>query len=178
MYVSDTEKLQKNNMDLPDPRPHFFNGIRYELSSLFYSHYDDDYVISDNYDISRNAELQLYFSVEFFSKSDAEEFQFQFEEGDSISYLDAVHDHYAVKRNASLEEASVSIKKSVPESVGFPGVMQTISGSTYSSLTPNTYMFATLEIENEYVVVQLIGKKDNMGYLYDDFIDILSSISL
>lgn len=175
-YISDLEKVQNNHMDLPEPRRHYFNGVQYELSKIFYNHYNDEYVISDVYDLSMNDEMNLYFSIESFDLIDAEEFQFEFE--DSLSLLDAVHDHYAIKRNASLEEATVSIKKNVPKSVGYPGVMQTISGSTYRGSTPNSYFFSTIELKDQIIVVQLIGRQENMGYLYDDFIDIISSISI
>lgn len=120
--------------------------------------------------------MNLYFSIERFSEMEAEGIRYRFD-NDEISLLDAVHDNYAIKRNASLEEATISIKKSVPESVGFPGVMQTISGENYSGLPANTYFMASLEINDDIYVVQLIGKEENMGYLYDDFIEIISSIS-
>lgn len=175
-YVSDLEKVQRNNMDLPKPTKHYFNGIRYELSSIFHGHYDNKYVVSDVHDLAMNDQLNLYFSIESFDQNDVEEFQFEFE--DSLSQLDAVHDHYAIKRNASLEEATVSIKKVVPKSVGYPGVMQVINGSTYRGSTPNSYFFATIDLKDQIIVVQLIGRQENMGYLYDDFIDIISSISI
>lgn len=176
LYQSDVQRVQKNHMDLPDPIRCYFNGIQYELSSMFHPHYDDSYVLGDLYEIRVNYGLHMYFSIESFSESEAEEIQFMFENGDEMTLLDAVHDHYAIKRNESLEEATVSIKKNVPKSVKYPGVMQVISGSTYSEAVPNSYFFATLEINDQIVVVQLIGKKENMGYMHDDFIDILSSI--
>lgn len=164
-------------MDLPDPIRHYFNGIEYQLSAIFNPHYHDEYVLSDLYEIRVNYNMHLYFSIESFSESEAEEMRFKFEEGDSMNLLDAVHDHYAIKRNSSLVEATVSIKKKVPKSVGYPGVMQTISGATYSGDVPNSYFFATMKVNNQFIVVQLIGKQENMGHLYDDFIDILSSIT-
>ncbi len=176
-YVSDLQRLQQNNMDLPDPVKYYFNGIQYKVSNMLLPHYNDDYVISDLYEIKMNTELNLYFSIESFSRSDAEGFRFNFEESGFITLLDAVHDNYAVKRNESLDEGKVNIKKNVPKSVGFPGVMQVISGSTYRNATPNSYFFATLELDDQFLVVQLIGKEENMGYLYDDFIEILNSIS-
>ena len=178
IYLSDLEKLQKNNMDFPDMQRFYFEDIHYRMSGLFYYSSFDDFVLADDYDIKINHELNLYFSVEHFSASDAESIRYQFDDEVEISLLDAVHDNYAIKRNASLEEATISIKKNVPKSVGFPGVIQTITGVNYEGIPANTYFFASLDIDGDIYVVQLIGKEENMGYLYDDFIDILSSITL
>lgn len=176
-YLSDIERLQNNGMDLPDPQQNMFGSVRYRLSNLFVPAYLNDYVLADEYDVRMNADLNLYFSIERFNLSEAESIRFKFEDSE-ISLMDAVHDHYAIKRNASLEDATVSIKKPVPEKVAFPGVMQTMSGATYTKAEANTYFFATLDLEDQIVVVQLIGKTENMGFLYDDFLDILASISV
>jgi len=165
-------------MDLPNPMKYYFNGVQYRLSTIFLPHYNDNYVISPMHDIKINPELNLHFSIESFSLNDAEGYRFSFGDSEDITLLDAVHDHYAIKRNESLAEAKVNIKKNVPKSVGFPGYIQVISGSVYRQNEPNSYFFATLELEDQFLVVQLIGKEENMGYLYDDFLEILSSISL
>jgi len=174
---TDLERIQKNNMDLPDNRRCLFGGIRYRLSELFLRSYNDDFVLANEYDVKVINELGLYFSIERYTEAEAIGIRYSFD-NDSISLLNAVHDNYAIKRNASLEEATVSIKKAVPETVGFDGVMQTISGKNYLGNPANTYFMASLDINNEIYVVQLIGKEENMGYLYDDFIEIISSISL
>lgn len=176
-YKTNLERIQENDMDFPDNRRYYFSGVRYRLSELFRRSYRDDFVLAEDYEVRWISDLNLYFSIERFSESEAMEIMYRFD-NDDIPLLDAVHDNYAIKRNASLEEATISIKKSVPESVGFPGVMQTIIGKNYQSQPANTYFLASLEIDGEIFVVQLIGKEENMGYLHDDFIDIISSIEL
>lgn len=176
-YRQPLEQVQANHMDLPNPVRYYFKGIRYEISELFGRYYDDDFVLSDRYDVKTIDALNLYFSIESFSNEDAEEYKFKFEDGETLDLLNAVHDHYAITRKKSLKKANVSVKKVVPKGIGYPGVVQVISGATYENSVPNSYFFATLEVDDEYIVVQLIGKAENMGYLYDDFIDILSSIS-
>ncbi|XOV67243.1 MAG: hypothetical protein ACFHU9_16630 [Fluviicola sp.] len=177
LYKTDLERIQENGMDFPDVRRFYFSGVRFRLSTLFLRSYYTEFVLADDYEVRAIDELNLYFSIERFSESEAEGIRYRFDGDDEISLLDAVHDNYAIKRNASLEEATISIKKAVPETVGFPGVMQTISGESYEGNPANTYFMASLDIDNEIYVVQLIGKEENMGYLYDDFIDIISSIS-
>jgi hypothetical protein len=173
-YKSAIEKIQENNMDLPDPVRLYYNGLNYDLSDLFYTTYYDEFVLSDDADIRVIGEINLYFSVEVFDEDDAERFQFGFD--GNPSKLDAVHDNYAIKRSESLEDPIVAIKKEAPKSVKHPGYIQVISGSEYSDEEPTSYFMSTLEIDGEYYVFQLIGKKENMGYLYDDFVDILSSV--
>lgn len=174
-FESDLEKLQNNKMDFPDLRTQYYEGINYKLSDLFYRIYYDEFVIQDDAVVRIIEELDLYFTVELFSEEDAIYAQNEFTE--EIDLLDAVHDMYAIKRINSLDQSSVSVKKEVPENVQFPGYIQVISGSTYKNNYPTTYFMATLKVEDEYYVFQMIGKKENMGYLHDDFIDIISSVS-
>ncbi len=102
----------------------------------------------------------------------------QFAFDDEISPIDAVHDNYILKREASLEDVETGIKKELPNSVKFPGYIQVVEGARSDYGEVSSYFTATLEIGNDYYVFQLIGKEGNMGYLYDDFIDILSSAQL
>lgn len=175
-YESDMKKIQNNNMDFPDLEKEYYNGITFQLSSLFDSDYDDDYVLTDNAETKIVYGIDVNFSVEVFQKQDAELIQYAFD-GD-IDLFNAVHDNYILKRQASLYEPSISIKKPTPKSVGYPGFIQVVSGSQYSydEEEGSSYFTATLDIDDEYYVFQLIGKRANMGYLYDDFIDILSSV--
>jgi hypothetical protein len=120
--------------------------------------------------------MDLHFSVEHFSPDEAEALVFGFK--DEVTKIDAVHDHYCMRRVESLVNPEVSIKKEVPKTVAYPGVTQVIHGGPYNGDLPSSYFMSTVEIDGEYYVFQMIGKKENMGYLYDDFIQILSSIEL
>ena len=161
-------------MDFPDLEKAYYNGIYYKISKLFSNDYNDNYVIQDNAKTKAIYSMDLNFSVEMFDEAEAELLQFGFEE--DISKIDAVHDNYVIRRANTLEEPSVSIKKETPNSVGFPGYIQVVEGTSSYYDEPASYFTATLEIDNEFYVFQLIGKKENMGYLYDDFIDLLSSV--
>lgn len=161
-------------MDFPDLEKAYYNGIYYKISKLFSNDYNDNYVIQDNAKTKAIYSMDLNFSVEMFDEAEAELLQFGFEE--DISKIDAVHDNYVIRRANTLEEPSVSIKKETPKSVGFHGYIQVVEGTSSYYDEPASYFTATLEIDNEFYVFQLIGKKENMGYLYDDFIDLLSSV--
>lgn len=172
--VNAKKKLFKNHMDLPDPIKTYHNGIHFMLSDLFETNYDSDFVLKDDATLKVNYDLDLNFSVETFSKLEAESFRFAF--SDETDLLNAVHDNYALRRQKSLHQHFSSIKKAVPKEVGFDGVIQTIEGEEFYQDGKLLYLMATIEIDNKYHVFQLIGKKENMGYLYDDFLDILNSI--
>lgn len=173
-YENAQKKLGKNNMDFPDPMKQYHDGIHYKISSLFEEGYEKDFVIKDDATIKVIYELGITFSVEAFDKNEAKAFQFAFT--DSVDLLNAVHDQYVVKRQNSLFHQFTSIKKPVDKSVGFNGITQTIQGETYENDKSSTYFMATVEVGDQYYVFQLIGLKENMGYLYDDFLDILNSI--
>lgn len=173
-YDSELKKLQKNKMDFPDLRKEYFNGVTFMLSEMFTSDYENNYTLSDNALTKVVYVLDLNLSVETFDEEDAEVIRYAFD-GD-IESLDAIHDNYIIQRQKSLYEQSTSIKKELPKSVKYPGYVQVVHGVTYSSDTPSSYFTATLDIDGEYYVFQMIGKRENMGYLYDDFIDILSSV--
>lgn len=173
-YEDAKKKLYKNHMDLPDPVIKNYHGIRFKMSNLFVDAYNKDYVLKDDALTKVIYDLDLNFSIEAFDENEANAFQFAFSENTDL--LNAVHDHYSFKRQNSLEEHFTSIKKSVPKTVGFNGVIQTIEGVNYVDDEKLLYLMSTIEIRNKYYVFQLIGKKENMGYLYDDFLNILNSI--
>jgi hypothetical protein len=173
-YNNNLKDLQKNNMDFPNLRKEYYNGIHFMLGEMFVNDYEDNYTLNDNALTKVVYELDVNFSTEVFNQSDAETIRYAFDT--DIESLDAVHDNYIIQRQKSLYEHSTSIKKELPKSVPFKGSIQVVHGGSYSTNTPSTYFIATVEIDNTFYVFQLIGKKDNMGYLYDDFIDLLSSI--
>ncbi len=173
-YENAQKKLEKNNMDLPDPIKQYHNGIHYKISNLFEDGYDKDFVLKDDASTKVIYDLALNFSVEAFDKKEAKAFQFAFT--DSVDLLNAVHDQYIIKRQNSLFNQFTSIKKPIDKSIGFKGIIQTIQGETYEFDKSSSYFMATVEIGNAYYVFQMIGLKENMGYLYDDFLSILNSI--
>lgn len=172
--VNAKKKLFENRMDLPDPVKTYHDGIHFMLSNLFETNYNSDFVLKDDATLKIIYDLELNFSVETFSKLEAESFRFAFSEQTDL--LNAVHDNYAIRRQKSLSKHFSSIKKAVSNEVGFNGVIQTIEGEEFYQDGKLLYLMATIEIDNAYHVFQLIGKKENMGYLYDDFLTILNSI--
>jgi hypothetical protein len=168
------KQLQDNKMDFPDLRSRRYSTINYQLSRLFDYDYSPSYTIQDNATAYVIYDLDVHFSVERFELDEAEMIQYAFD-GETTT-LDAVHDNYILRRKSSLDNAELGIKKALPKSIQFPGYIQIIEGERkyYDSIL--TYMTATIEVGNNFYVFQLIGKEENMGYLYDDFIDILSSV--
>lgn len=161
-------------MDFPNPEQDYYDGIRFKISKLFTEEYNDNFVVSDDALIKTVYGLDLHFSLEKFDADDADLIRFSFDE--EIASLDAIHDNYIIKREASLKSHTTSIKKELPENISYSGYIQVVDGKSNAYGTESSYFTATMEIEDNYYVFQLIGKKENMGYLYDDFIDILASV--
>ncbi|MFK7783693.1 MAG: hypothetical protein AB8B56_01185 [Crocinitomicaceae bacterium] len=175
-YQSALERIQENGMDFPDLQSKRYGSVKFQLSNLFSPDYGMDYTLLDNARGFVIYDMDVHFSVERFESDDVEMIQFSFD--DEIPAIDAVHDNYILKRESSLYNGDTGIKKELPNSVNFPGYVQVIEGATSSYLDNLSYFTATLNINGEFHVFQLIGKGENMGYLYDDFIDILSSVKL
>lgn len=173
-YKSPLELIQENNMDLPEPIVFYHKGLNFKLSNLFEKSSNRNMVIQNDAAVRIISQLSLYFTVESFSQSEADDYAYSF--NTEIDPLDAIHDVYSEKRLKTFDEYTISIKKAVPAPIKYPGYIQVLSGSQYENDLPTTYFMATIQVENKYFVFQLIGKEDNMGYLHDDFIEILSSI--
>lgn len=170
------KRLQENGMDFPDLRSQRYGSVKFQLSDLFDRDYGMDYTLQDNASGFVIYALDIHFSIERFASDEVDMIQFAFD--DEIPAIDAVHDNYILKREASLENGETGIKKEVPGSVNFPGYIQVVDGASNTYSDNLSYFTATLDIGGEYHVFQMIGKSENMGYLYDDFIDILSSVKL
>ena len=64
------------------------------------------------------------------------------------------------------------LKKELPKDVKLDGYIQTVHGTDYTYEDESSYFTATVMFEGQVYVFQMIGKKENMGYLYDDFEDL------
>jgi len=175
---SDLKRIQENNMDLPDLKPEYYKGIDFELSELFSKEFQNDHTLDGSSALCKHIRgIDTHFTIEVFNDYDVDDFMEEFTETEEkLDPLDAVHDYYVLKRYESLSNAASSIKKIVPKRVKQKGYVQVIDGSKYEFNDSSTYFTATLEVDGKYYVFQLIGLSENMGYLYDDFIDILASV--
>ena len=173
-YQPSLKKIRDNKMDFPQLEKRYYHGIHFKLSKLFRADFNPKYVIKNKAFTRRIDDLSVYFSIEAFSDKEAAKYQFGYT--DQIDKLNAIQDFYILKRENSLSEPITSIKKNTPKKVGFKGVIQTVEGSIYEDGITSNYLTATLKIDKKYYVFQLISNNENMGYLYDDFIDILISV--
>jgi hypothetical protein len=161
-------------MDLPSNEKRFYKGIEFELSSLFKTKRNPKYTLKTNSFAEYIPELNIYFSIELFSKKEGLKIKKEFTENTNI--LDAINDNYIYKREASLYNPYTSVKKPLPPKIKYKGFVQVIQGETNKGGIKSSYFTSTIQIKNKYYVIQLIGPKDNMGYFYDDFNDLLFSI--
>lgn len=172
-------RLEKNNMDFDSFENYYFEGVNYKLWDVFKPEFYREYTLSDVSERFSVENLNLYFSIEKFSLEQAQDILFSFNE--DIDLVDAVHQNYMNHRiDYSYEDIKISSKTAIPDSIGVNGFIQVIEdgeklprNESYGS----TYFIATFKKKNQYYVIQLIGPISNMGYLYDDFIDLVKSVS-
>ena len=172
-YQGNLSELQNNNMDFPEHRTVFYKGVKFDLATMFDADYNDGYTLTDDPMARIIYEMNINFSVELFDENWIEEIQYSFDE--EIDPLDAVHDYYITERMNSLQDPIPSAKKELPKDIKLDGI-QTIHGADYSYEDESSYFTATVLFDEQIFVFQMIGKKENMGYLYDDFEELLRSI--
>lgn len=172
---NDLKKLQKNNNDFPDLIKQSHDGVAFLLSSMFYDDYNTEYTVQDNATTFSIYELGIYFTVESFTEREVDVIKFAFEE--EIEDVKAIHDYYVFKRTESVYAPFVSEQNSLPKSMNLDGYIQVVEGKTYDYNESLDYFIATFKIDKKTYVMQLIGKSENMSYLYDDFLTILRSVN-
>jgi len=171
---SNLKKLQENDMNFPDLERINFEDISFLIPDFFENSGSERNTISEFSQTFTSYDLNLEFTAELFSQSSIDILKYT-----SDNYKDnlpTVHENHILIRKNSLNEFTTSIKKKIPAKIGRDGLIQVIHGNTYMEGEDTSYFIATLEIDGESYVFQLIGKRENMGYLYDDFITILASI--
>ncbi len=171
---SNSKKLEENNQNFPDLERFHFEDISFMKPEMFDKEYAENYILSEVSETFIAYDIYIHLSIELFDKDQLEIIQYA--QDNTQKDLDALHSHYINRRVNSLYDSNVSIRKEVPKSVGFKGYTQIVHGKSNSYDEPISYFIATIQVKNDFYVFQLIGKKDNMGYLYDDFINLLSSV--
>ena len=175
-YKSDIEKLQENDMNFPDLDRFQFEDISYLRPNFLENSFEKNNTISELSESYVSYGLDLKLHTELFSSSSIEILKYSSDlEDDNLNTL---HNYHVKMRERSLNEFSSSIKKKLPPKIGRQGYIQVIHGNTYNEGKDTSYFVATIEVDGKYYVFQLIGIRSNMGYLYDDFLNILSSIEL
>lgn len=168
------KQFRANHFDFFDLKRNYFEGIYLDLPTALISNYNTSHLYKNNGLSLSNHEMGVYFSVEKFTKSEAEGFRFPMDEG--ISHLDAVHIFYTEKRAKSLEYLARSIRTDLPQGSRFPGSMEVMYGRKYDGDADLKYMIATVEKGGSCYVIQLISNAEMSAYLLDDFNAIIKSI--
>ncbi len=166
--------LANNNMDFPNLKKTSFKGINFYLSTMFTNDSKANYIMKKNSLSKSIKDLDVYFSIEAFSEQEALKIQSNFNE--PIDALNAVNDQYILKREKSVYNPYLSIKKNIPKKNKYSGYIQAVQGSSTKESPTTSYFISTIKVNDQFYVFQLIGIQKNMGYLYDDFIDLLSSV--
>lgn len=177
--MQNAKKLRDNKMNFPEFYDEKFEGLTFDMPLMFEKSYMDNFVLSDVYDTYYVSDLDLYFAVEKFSTTDIEELSFI--HGDQTNKLELVHSFHIKKREKSLINYLSSTRKDFTKTIGIPTYIQVVNTNNdtsdeYSYYENQSYFTAAMEIGSNIYVFQMIGKEDNMRFLYDDFIRILKSV--
>lgn len=170
---SDLKRIQENNWDLPDLKDQSYHAIKFKLSDVFVESFRNSFAITrDDAMIREIKEIDVFFSVERFSNSQIDNLKTYFDS--SPSDHDAVHDYYLEERCENLKSHERSIKREI-KNLKYPTYIETIVSN--DSYRPISYFIASMQVGNECYVFQFIGSYECMGYLYDDFMDLLTSVN-
>jgi hypothetical protein len=167
-------QLFNNKMDLPETGSQTFGNITFKLSNLFEPYELKSFAYNQEALMLSIPALNLYFSVEQFKNESLNKFIDP--QLGNFSTLDNLHNTYVIYRQKSFDTFVSSIAKDLKISSPNKAIVQVIQDGNEYSEELQLYLIATVSFNNEYYVFQFIGKKANMGYLYDDFLAIIKSI--
>lgn len=164
--------LKENNYDFSDFKKIYHQGLRAQVPSYFTQEYGKSYMLKDDGLSLFNPETSIYISIERFTRDEAADIRFVFEEGTAL--VEAVHTHYADLRAHSLDKPKISIVQDNSRKTPLKGYYQVIRGKrTAYDYVEMVYMFSTVEKyvsgEKNYYVIQLIAPDNLAQYLSDDF---------
>lgn len=166
------KELRENHYDFKDWKRNYYKGINFDLPKNFKKGKTDFMYKKDGFS-RMSYQLGVYFSIEYFDKSEAEEFVFSI--GEDVPKLTAVHEFYMNERRNSLQYLENSIKTDLPQKSSLKGSMEVLYGRVEEYQEDLKYVIATVEKNNQWYVFQFITNQELSAYLLDDFKKIIQS---
>lgn len=175
--VNKTQKeIEKNNLNLPNPKFQNHLGIRFGLSEIFTQNFYYDFSLKKTDAVSFIAEdVSIHLSIEKYTPSEIVSIQYK-NDVEGQSDLDALHGYYADKRFLSLERAIVSEPIEIFSKTGKKGWLQSVEEADEDDYYGLHYAISTISHKGNYYVFQFVTGKKNMPYLLDDFLEIIKSV--
>lgn len=175
--VNKTQKeIEKNNLNLPNPKYLNHLGIRFGLSEIFTQNFYYDYSLKKADAVSFIAEdVSIHLSIEKYTPSEMVSIQYK-NDLENQPNLDALRDYYAHKRFLSLERAIVSEPIELFSKTGKKGWLQSVEEVLEDDYYNLHYAIGTISHKGNYYVFQFVSGKKNMPYLLDDFLEIIKSV--
>lgn len=170
------KEFRKNHYNLTPLRKAAYRNIRFEVPQMLETDYSKSHVFRSTAYTLTEYQLGINFTVERFLDNDIYS-ELMIDQVVTKDLLNTFHDAYVTRRVNSLDGGTASYKKKVYNPLKFDGVIQTITAEPKYQYDQHLYYItATMKVEKEYYVFQLISEKDMMAYLYDDFVRILASV--
>lgn len=150
-----------------------FKNVCYELPINFEKTYLRNFVTKPLKSVTlKSNHPDIYFSIENYNSNEvADILQTSIDINANFSLF---HDYYFNKRFESLTNPYSSIKKWIPRTQN-KTIFQTVDGENNDGITL-TYFTSSIKVNSEIYIIQLIGSKEIMQYIYDDFMKILKSV--
>lgn len=169
------KKIQNNKMNLPELVKETYGGLTFDISKLFEDYYSTEFCLSSSADCYFIPDIDLYFSIEKVEEKSINAMRF-YNDDTTKDPTYSLQKFYGIFRAESLYNGAVSEITPIPASYKIPGYMQTVDGNPSNYSEGQMYFMASFKISGEYFMIQMIGRKENMAYLYDDFQRIIKSI--
>jgi len=170
------EKFKLNGYDWILDAKQNWSRITFKIPSCFVKNYYTQGTIQAKSFTRETSTFNGHFTIEEFEESDQ---YLSFVEGEVASkdLLNLFHDAYVNAVTVRLDNGVSSLKKELPKSVKYKGVVQVVREYIDGDdADPDYYVIATLKIKKRYYVVSWLTGKEMMSYTYDDFITILETI--
>lgn len=170
------KEVEKNNLDLLNPKYIDRLGVRFALPEAFTTSYSGFTLKTTNSFCFSAEELSLYFSIEKFDDFEIESFRYQMEDADSLSELDVLTQYLKNKRVLSMDYPSASEPVELFSRTGKKGWIFSVEDREKYFYSSSNYLIAVIEHKNKHYAFQFVGGIEAIPFLFDDFIAILKSV--
>lgn len=169
------QAFRQNQYDFTDPEKTGYKNITFKLPKIFDVDYNKNYTFRNTAFRRQVYQLGVLFSVERFTENDLHSALFD-EEVIGEDLLNGFHDAYVNRRIYSLHNSGQDFKEYLGKRSKFKGIIQTVTGESSPGYSQLYYTIATIQVKKEFYIFQMIGSKEMMGYVTDDFFHILSTV--
>ncbi len=165
--------FQKNNFNFTLDQSIRYMDIQFKLSKSFQKNNYLKLPIQKNGKVYYIPQMSLFFSIEKFGEHEIWR-EKEFVDAEDAKFAIASYYRRTLQQKYRYGKSSLFREKKInPKDRALIGVFhESVKANEYS----NTHFLGFIEIKEEIYVCQLMGKQENMAYLWDDFKRILKTV--